>query len=51
MLLAQNEKGNAAWQLVAGRSHFKLLQKICNWKKEAQINRTDLKNKLLLAKE
>jgi len=49
LLLAQNEKENATWQLAAGRGHFELLEKICNCKRIEEINRSDLKNKFLLA--
>ena len=37
-------------KLAAGRGHLESLEKICNCKRETQINRSDLKNKFLLGK-
>ena len=51
MLLAQNEEGHTAWQLAAKTGHFEALQKLWVWVGEAQMNRNELKNNLLMVKD
>jgi ankyrin repeat protein len=51
LLLAQNEEGNTAWQVAAGRCHLELLKKMWVWANEVQQNSNELKKKLLLNKD
>ena len=48
LLLAESEDGKIAFHLAAEENHVETLKKLWVWAKEAQLNRIELKKKLLI---
>ena len=51
LLLVKTEDGITAFYMEAHDNHMEILQKICVWTEEWQLNTNELKKKLLLAKD